>query len=129
MSRPIISSSSADADAHGRLEDEPDDEGADQREDAVGDNAHDLGAVGRTGIGERNDEGAPDAGQQVNRDGADDVVDLQLVEQRHGEDHDHTTDGTDQDGLPHGGGISGSAVIETRPASAPLSTMVTSTFL
>jgi hypothetical protein len=51
----------------------------------------------------------------VNRDGADDVVDLQLVEQRNGEDHDHATDGTDEDGCHRRPGVSGSAVIETRP--------------
>src|SRR3546814_483518 len=43
-------------------------------------------------------EGAPDAGNQVGRDGADDVVDLQLVEQRYREDDQGAADAADAQG-------------------------------
>ena len=48
-----------------------------------------------SGLDQQHGERAPDTGNQVDRDGADHVVDLQLVEHRHREDHDHATDGTD----------------------------------
>src|SRR3546814_4221902 len=41
---------------------------------------------------------APDAGNQVGRDGADDVVDLQLVEQRYREDDQGAADAADDQG-------------------------------
>jgi hypothetical protein len=75
--------------------------------------------------GQDDRERAPDAGETVHRDGADNVVDLQLVEHRNRQDHDHATDGTDDKRRPSDG-ASGSAVIDTRPASAPFSTMVRS---
>ena len=73
-------------------------------------------------------ERPPDTCEQVNRDRADNVVDFQLVEQRNREDNDHAADSADEDRLAQLG-ASGSAVIATRPASAPFSAMVTSTFL
>src|SRR5690606_5525881 len=58
-----------DPDADRRLHGEPDDRGGDEGESTDGDDAHDLGDVGAR-TGERGDEGAPDAGEQVDRDGA-----------------------------------------------------------
>jgi hypothetical protein len=75
--------------------------------------------------GQDHGDGAPDAGEEVHRDGADHVVDLQLVQHRNRQDHDHATDGTDPERAEERG-RSGSAVIDTRPASAPFSTMVRS---
>ena len=45
---------------------------------------------------EYNSDCAPDTCKQVNRDCANNVIDLQLVEERNREDYDHTTDATDQ---------------------------------
>src|SRR3546814_3031557 len=65
---------------------------SDLHEDADRDDADDLRPQSAAEDADR--EGAPDAGNQVGRDGADDVVDLQLVEQRYREDRseEHTSE-------------------------------------
>jgi hypothetical protein len=63
----------------------------------IDDDTEDLGTVGCVVVGERNTASVPQIpANQVNRDGADNVVDLELVEHRNREHDDHTTDGTDQ---------------------------------
>src|SRR3546814_12998737 len=57
---------------------------SDLHEDADRDDADDLRPQSAAEDADR--EGAPDAGNQVGRDGADDVVDLQLVQQRYRDD-------------------------------------------
>ena len=44
----------------------------------------------------------PDASHEVSGEGADDVIDLHLVEHRNGEDNQRATDAADNDGLPVG---------------------------
>src|SRR3546814_21013958 len=69
---------------------------SDLHEDADRDDADDLRPQSAAEDADR--EGAPDAGNQVGRDGADDVVDLQLVEQRYREDDQGAADAADDQG-------------------------------
>jgi thioredoxin 1 len=84
----------ADPDAHDGLEDEPDDQAGDEGEDTECRDAREAGSRGRFAV-EDDGDGAPDTCEQVDRDGADHVVDLELVEQRNREDHDHAANGAD----------------------------------
>src|SRR3546814_6151358 len=70
---------------------------SDLHEDADRDDADDLRPQSAAEDADR--EGATDAGNQVGRDGADDVVDLQLVEQRYREDDQGAADAADDQGL------------------------------
>ena len=86
----------ADADAHGVFEDQPDDAGGDQDEDAGGDNADQLGDEAGVRVGDRNRQGAPDTADQVDRQGADNVIDLELVKERNRQNTEDTANGADQ---------------------------------
>jgi hypothetical protein len=66
------------------------------------------------------------ADDAVHRDGADRVVDAQLVEGDDREHHDDAADAADQGHRRSGVGVSGPAVMATRPASAPFRAMVRS---
>jgi hypothetical protein len=64
----------------------------------IGHDAQDLRAERGFAVvaaGQDHGERAPDAGEEVDRDGADDVVDLHLVQHRDRQDHDQPPDGAD----------------------------------
>src|SRR3990167_7110390 len=83
------------AHAEGELEGKPDDGGSNQNERRRETDTDQLAEIARvtgfvrgdgTAMRQRDDHRTPDAADKVSRDGADNVVDLQLVEQRNRED-------------------------------------------
>ena len=86
----------ADPDAHRRFQDHPYDAGGDYGEDPDHCDRVQLDHQGRFRVCDDHRNGPPDPCKEVYRDGANNVVDLELVEHGNCEDHDHTTDGTDQ---------------------------------
>src|SRR5690606_8836921 len=84
------------AQAHHGLEDRPDNQADHEDKDANDEDREKLDADIGVGVGEHHRDRAPDAGKEMDRDGADNVVDLEAVEHRHREHHDDTTHGADQ---------------------------------
>ena len=74
-----------DTDAHGRLEDVPDDGAGDKSEEPNHDDAYDLGTQGATFLEETDSQRAPDSSHQVDRESTDRVINLQFVKERHRE--------------------------------------------
>ena len=86
-----------DADTHGELEDVEDDEGEDEGEAADGCDSCQLGNEATTSE-EGDSECSPNSADSVNGDGTDGIVDLDLVEEEDGNDHEGATDHSNEDG-------------------------------
>src|SRR5690606_33832119 len=97
----------------------PDHDAGDEHPGEDRQQADQLGDEGGLGIGQRHGEQAPHAGGAVHRDGSDRVIDAQLV-QRQDAHHRQQPPTPPISTACSGLGVSGSAVIATRPASAPL---------
>ena len=86
-----------DTDAHRDLQGQPQDGAGDDGEGADRQDADHLGAdIAAAENADR--KGAPDAADQMRRDRAHHVIDLQLVQDRHGNHHQHAADTADDDG-------------------------------
>src|SRR5690606_34811659 len=86
-----------DADTDHRLEDAPDDQTGDEHPHEDGDDTEQLAHQGGVLIaGQTDSQETPDAHHAVYGDGADGIVDLDLVHEHHRKHHQYAADGTHQ---------------------------------
>ncbi len=94
----------ADPQAHGGLEQAPDDQGGDKDPAEDDGGTQQLGTEGGAFVGEGHHHQAEQAAHPVYRDGTDRIIDLHAIEGDDGVDHQGTGEGADQAGEQRAGG-------------------------